>query len=87
MYLPTWLLFAFLTVSAFAPVAGRWRGWWLVYYGALLVCWIFVSVAAVRKAARAGRMRQRKLARLFRQHRDEEKSRLARAGASEPPSG
>jgi hypothetical protein len=75
MYLPTWLLFAFLTVSAFAPVAGRWRGWWVVYYGALLVCWALVSVAAFRKAARADRMRQRKLARLFRQH-DEEKSRL-----------
>jgi hypothetical protein len=85
MYLPTWLLFAFLTVSAFAPVAGRWRGWWVAYYGALLVSWVFVSVAAFRKAARAGRMRQRKLARLFRQHQDEEKARLEREGTGEPP--
>jgi hypothetical protein len=49
MYLPTWLVFAFLTVSAFAPVAGRWSGWWIVYYGALLICWVFVSGAAKRR--------------------------------------
>jgi threonine/homoserine/homoserine lactone efflux protein len=85
MYLPTWLVFAFLTVSAFAPVAGRWSGWWIVYYGALLICWVFVSGAAFRKAARARRMRQRKLARLFRQHRDEERSQLEHAGARKPP--
>jgi hypothetical protein len=76
MYLPipVWFLFAFLTVAAFAPVAGRWPRWWVVYYGALLVCWAFVSVVAFRRAARANRMRQRKLDRLFRQHRNAQKT-------------
>jgi hypothetical protein len=87
MYLPipTWLVFAFLTVAAFAPVAGRWPGWWVVYYGALLVCWVLVSIAALRRAGRADRMRQRKLARLFRQHRNAEKARLEEAGATAVP--
>jgi hypothetical protein len=76
MYLriPTWLLFAFLTIAAFAPAAGRWRGWWFVYYGALLVCWVWMSVVAARKAAREDRKRQRKIARLLRQHRNAQKT-------------
>jgi hypothetical protein len=72
--IPTWLLFAFLTIAAFAPVAGRWRGWWFVYYGALLVCWVWMSVVAARKAAREDRKRQRKIARLLRQHRNAQKT-------------
>jgi len=71
--LPTWLLFTFLIIASFAPAAGRWRGWWFIYYGALFACWVWMSVAAARRAAREDRRRQRKIARLMRQHRNAQK--------------
>jgi hypothetical protein len=52
MYLmiPTWLIFVFLVVASFAPVVSLRPGWWLPYYGALLMCWVMVVVAALRRA-------------------------------------
>jgi hypothetical protein len=72
MYLkiPTWLAFLFLCIASFAPVASAWRGWWVVYYGALLACWILVSVAAMRGVARDERKAKRKLDRMRQRLRD-----------------
>jgi hypothetical protein len=83
--LPTWLLFTFLIVAAFAPAAGRWRGWWFIYYGALFVCWVWMSVVAARRAAREDRKRQRKIARLLRQHRNAQKIALDEANVRGVP--
>jgi hypothetical protein len=83
--LPTWLLFTFLIVAAFAPAAGRWRGWWFIYYGALFACWVWMSVVAARRAAREDRKRQRKIARLLRQHRNAQKIALDQANARGVP--
>jgi hypothetical protein len=54
MYLmiPTPLLFLFLAVSSFAPIASSWAGWWTAYYGALMACWIAIVVAAMRREQR-----------------------------------
>jgi hypothetical protein len=68
--IPTWLAFLFLCVASFAPVASHWPGWWMIYYGALLACWILVSVAALRRVARDERKAQLKLDRLRRRLRD-----------------
>lgn len=48
----TRLMFFCLAIASFAPVAtGLQPGWWAAYYyGALLVCWVWMSVARVRRA-------------------------------------
>ena len=52
MKIPTWLMFLSLGIASFAPVVGSRPGWWVpYYYGALLVWWVLVSVAAVRGVA------------------------------------
>jgi hypothetical protein len=68
--IPTWLVFLFLGVASFAPVVSLRPRWWALYYGTLLVCWVLVSVAAVRRVAREERKAKRKLARMLRQLRD-----------------
>jgi hypothetical protein len=55
---PTSLLFLFLCVAASAPLASRWSGWWMPYYGALLVCWSLITIAALRRATREDRNAQ-----------------------------
>jgi hypothetical protein len=56
--IPTWLLFLFLCIAAFAPIWSRWPGWWMWYYGVLLLCWILMSVAAIRRVGREYRNAQ-----------------------------
>jgi hypothetical protein len=68
--IPTWLAFLFLAVAAFAPLVSFSRRWWIPYYGALMVCWVLVSVAAMRRLARQERKAKRKIARMMRQLRD-----------------
>jgi hypothetical protein len=68
--IPTWLAFLFLAIAAFAPLVSFSRRWWLPYYGALMVCWVLVSVAAMRRLARQERKAKRKLARMVRRLRD-----------------
>jgi hypothetical protein len=72
MYLPipTWLVFLFLGIASFAPVVRVRPGWWVPYYGALLVCWVVVAVAAKRRLAREDRKAKRKLARMLRHLRE-----------------
>jgi hypothetical protein len=72
MYLPipTPLVFLFLGIASFAPTASHWPGWWVAYYGALLVCWVVASVAAMRRVAQEERRAKRKLVKKLRQHRD-----------------
>ena len=77
--IPTWLMFLFLGIAAFAPVVSLRPGWWVpYYYGALLACWVLVSVAAMRRVAREDRKAKRQLARMLRQLRDAKE-----AGAAE----
>ena len=50
----TWLMFLYLGIASFAPVVvslrpGRWMPY---YYGALLMWWVLVSLATVRRRAR-----------------------------------
>ena len=79
MKIPTWLMFLFLGIASFAPVVSLRPGWWVpYYYGALLVCWVVVSVAAMRRVAREDRKAKRQLARMLRQLRDAKE-----AGAAE----
>jgi len=68
--IPTWLLFLVLGIASFAPVVSLRPRWWAPYYGALLVGWVLVSVAAMRQVAREDREAKRKLARMLRQLRD-----------------
>ena len=68
--IPTWLLFLVLGIASFAPVVSLRPRWWAPYYGALLVCWVLISVAAMRQVAREDRKAKRKLARMLRQLRD-----------------
>jgi hypothetical protein len=68
--IPTWLAFVFLGTASFAPVVSLRPGWWVPYYGALLACWVLVSVAAGRSVAREDRKAKRKLARVLRQLQD-----------------
>ena len=71
MKIPTWLMFLSLGIASFAPVVGLRPGWWVpYYYGALLVGWVLVSVAAMRGVAREDRQRKGQLARTLRQRRD-----------------
>jgi hypothetical protein len=77
--IPTWLMFLFLGIASFAPVVSLRPGWWVpYYYGALLVCWVVVSVAAMRRVAREDRKAKHQLARMLRQLRDPKE-----AGAAE----
>ena len=79
MKIPTWLMFLFLGIASFAPVVSLRPGWWVpYYYGALLVCWVVVSVAAMRRVAREDRKAKRQPARMLRQLRDAKE-----AGAAE----
>jgi hypothetical protein len=66
----TWLVFLFLGIASFAPLVSLRPGWWMLYYGALLVCWILVAVAAMRRVARQDQKAKRKFARMLRQLRD-----------------
>lgn len=69
--IPTWLMFLFLVIASFAPLVSLRPGRWMpYYYGALLVCWVLVSVAAMRPVAREERKAKRKLARMLRLLRD-----------------
>jgi hypothetical protein len=67
--IPTWLMFLFLTIASFGPLASLWPRGWIAYYGALLVCWVLISVAAIRRLVREEREAKRKLARRIRQFR------------------
>jgi hypothetical protein len=69
---PIWLMFVFLGIASFAPVVVSLRpGWWMFYYyGALLVWWVFVSVAAMRWAARQDQKAERPLVRPVPRFRD-----------------
>lgn len=71
MYLPipNWLVFLFLGIASFAPMASAWPGWWMVYYSTLLACWVLVSVVAVRRVALQERRAKLKLARMVRKDR------------------
>ena len=60
--IPTWLAFLFLGIASFAPVVSLRAGWWMPYYGALLVCWVLTSIAAIRGVARRERRARRRLA-------------------------
>jgi Domain of unknown function (DUF4381) len=75
--IPTWLVFLFLGTASFAPLVSLRPGWWMLYYGALLVCWVLVAVAAMRQVARADRKAKRKLARMLRQLQDAKNAQVA----------
>jgi membrane protein implicated in regulation of membrane protease activity len=75
--IPTWLMFLFIGIASFAPVVSLQPGWWMPYYGALLVCWVLVVVAAMRRLAREDRKAKRKLARRLRQLRDAKNAQAA----------
>jgi hypothetical protein len=53
MYLPirTWLVFLFLSIAAFAPLAGERPDWLIAYYVALFACWIVTAILAVYRLA------------------------------------
>jgi hypothetical protein len=65
MYLPipTSVIFLFLGIASFAPLASHWPGWWMAYYGALLACWVVASVTAMRRVARRERREKQRLRR------------------------
>jgi hypothetical protein len=69
MTIPTWLMFLFLGIASLGPHVSLLPRWWIAYYGALLVCWVLMSVADMRRAAREERQTQRNLARILRQFR------------------
>jgi hypothetical protein len=79
--IPTWLAFVFLGTASFAPVVSLRPGWWVPYYGALLACWVLVSVAARRSVAREDRKAKRKLARVLRQLQDTKNAEAAETDA------
>jgi hypothetical protein len=72
MYLPIPipLMFLFLAIASFAPIASYWPGWWIAYYGALLMCWVVASVAGMRREAQEERKAKLELARRLRRFRD-----------------
>ena len=83
---PTWLMFLFLGIASFAPVVvGLRPGWWMAYYyGALLVWWVLVSVAAVRWVVREDHSTERQLAGRVRQLRDAKDAETAESDAIRP---
>lgn len=63
-------MFLILVIASFAPLVGLRPGRWMpYYYGALLVCWVLVAVAVMRRVAREDRKAKRQLARMLRQLR------------------
>ena len=80
--IPTWLVFLFLGIASFAPVVSLRPRWWAPYYGALLVCWVVVSVAAMRLVAGEDRKTKRKRARMLRQLRDAKNAEAAETDAA-----
>jgi hypothetical protein len=76
---PIWLMFLFLGIASFAPVVVSLRpGWWMTYYyGALLVWWVLVSVAAMRWAAREEQKAERQPVRPVPQLRDPKNAKAA----------
>ena len=82
MKIPTWLMFLSLGIASFAPVVSLRPGWWVpYYYGALLVWWVLVSVAAMRGVAREDQKAKRQLARTPRQLRDAKNAEAAETHA------
>ena len=69
MTVPTWLMYLFLAIAAVGPHVSLWPRWWIAYYGALLACWVVMSVGDMRRAAREERQTQRHLARMLQQQR------------------
>ena len=69
MTIPTWLMFLFFGIAALGPHVSPRPRWWIAYYGALLVCWVLVSVTDMRRAAREEGQAQRTLARMLPQFR------------------
>ena len=69
MTIPTWLMFLFLGIASLGPHVSPWPRWWIAYYGALLVCWVLMSVTDMRRAARKERQAQRNLVRMLPQFR------------------
>jgi hypothetical protein len=69
MTIPTWLMFLFLGIASLGPHVSLWPRWWIAYYGALLVCWVVMSVADMRRAVREERQAQRNLAGMLGQFR------------------
>jgi len=69
MTIPTWLMFLFLSIAALGPHLTGWPRWWIAYYGALLVCWVLMSVGDMRRAVREERQTHGNLARTLRQFR------------------
>jgi type IV secretory pathway TrbD component len=64
--IPTWLVFFFLGIASFAPMVNVQRRSWVPYYGALLMCWVLVSVAVMRRMAREDQKVERSHSRLRR---------------------
>ena len=82
MKIPTWLMFISLGIASFAPVVSLRPGWWVpYYYGALLVWWVLVSVAAMRGVAREDQKAKRQLARTPHQLRDAKNAEAAETHA------
>jgi hypothetical protein len=80
--IPTWLMFLFLGIASFAPLVRLRPGRWMpYYYGTLLVCWVLVSVAAMRRVAREEREAKRKVARILRLLRDAKNAEAAETNA------
>ena len=69
MTIPTWLMFLLLGIASLGPHVSLWPRGWIAYYGALLVCWVLMSVADMRRAVREERQAQHNLARMLRQFR------------------
>jgi hypothetical protein len=75
-------MFLSLGIASFAPVVSLRPGWWVpYYYGALLVWWVLVSVAAMRRVAREDQKAKRQLARTLRPLRDAKNAEAAETHA------
>ena len=62
-------MFLLLGIASLGPHVSLWPRGWIAYYGALLVCWVLMSVADMRRAVREERQAQHNLARTLRQFR------------------
>ena len=81
--IPTWLVFLFLGIASFAPMVNVQLRWWVPYYGALLMCWVLVSVAVIRRMAREDQKAERSLTRLRRPLPDVKNTEPAETGAAQ----
>jgi hypothetical protein len=81
--IPTWLVFLFLGIASFAPMVSVQPRWWVPYYGALLLCWVLVSVAVIRRVARENRKAERSLSRRRRPLRDVKNAEPAATSAAQ----